>query len=466
MRPRKRKPKGRKKPKKSNKNLMNIFGQFSSSAKKAILLWLFLSLIFVGVPPFVAEAATVDELKQSLQEEIEALGKKIGEHQKLIDQYRRNSVSLQRDISIFNQKISQLELEIKQIQLTIQKIQIEISRKTGEISKAEVVLSEKREVLGGYLKQIYEDDQKTLLEMLLKNRRLSELFDDLNSLDVMQSNVYQIISDIQKAKEELMDEKYNLGERKNEVLSLKAMIDVQKRSLEKERQNKNEILKETKSKETTYKTLLESDKRKLEQLRQQLSYLEKAGISTADAVNYARLAAARTGVRPAFLLAIMEIESEMGMNVGRGNWRDDMYQCYINYGKKTVAEQLKDAFFAITKKLGLNPDSTPVSRRIPSVSACGGALGIAQFMPTTWLAYEARIAKATGHNPPSPWNFEDAFMATALFLADRGAGAGTRDAEDRAARAYVGGKPTCSSNYCNIYARKAVNLTASIEAQL
>lgn len=438
--------------------------------KKANSHWLFLGIlaIFIAFLFFagVAKAASIDELKQNLQQEIEALGKKIQEHQKLIDQYRQNSVSLQRDINIFNQKISRLELEIKQIQLTIQKIQIEISKKTGEINEAEVVLSQKREVLGGYLKQIYENDHKTLLEMLLKNRRLSELFDDLNSLDVMQSNVYQIISDIQKAKEELIDQKFNLGEQKNEVLSLKAMIDVQKRSLEKEKQNKNEILKETKGKEAAYKAVLEDDKKKMEQLRQQLSYLEKAGISTADAVHYARLTAARTGVRPAFLLAILEIESEMGANVGRGNWRDDMYQCYINYGKKTIAEQLKDAFFSITKKLGLNPDSTPVSRRIPSLSACGGALGVAQFMPTTWLAYEARISKLTGHNPPSPWNFEDAFTATGLYLADRGAAAGTRAAEERAARAYVGGSPTCSSNYCNVYSRKAVNLAASLEEQL
>lgn len=445
------------------------FGDKNRQRRKRanLAVWLFLGALAVFL--FFAagvHATSVDELKQSLQQEIEVLEKKIQEHQKLIDQYRQNSVSLQRDINIFNQKISQLELEIKQIQLTIQKIQIEISKKTREINDAEVALSQKREVLGSYLKQIYEDDDNSFLRMILKTRRLSDLFDDLNSLDVMQSNIYQIISDIQKTKEELIDQKFNLGEQKNQILSFKAMIDIQKRSLEKEKQNKKEILKETKNKEATYKALLENDKRKLEQLRQQLTYLEKAGISTTEAVRYARLAAARTGVRPAFLLAILEIESEMGANVGRGNWRDDMYQCYLNYGKKTIAEQLKSAFFAIVQKLGLNPDSTPVSRRIPSASACGGALGIAQFMPTTWLAYEARIANLTGHNPPSPWNFEDAFMATALFLADRGADKGTREAEEKAARAYVGGSSTCFSYYCNIYSRKVLNLAATIETEL
>ncbi|MDP1629767.1 MAG: lytic murein transglycosylase [bacterium] len=454
---------------------MFINGHFSL-IKKAILIWLFLSLgtglAVWGVFQFqdmmagAVRAASIEDLKENLQNEIEELEKKIRESQKIIDQYSRDSVSLKRDINIFNQKIAQLELEINQIKLSIQKLQFEISKKSGEINQTEGNIAQKREVLGKYLKQIYEDDQKTLLEMLLKNRQLSELFDDLNSLGVMQVNVYKVIDNIREEKEGLMEQKNELGGQKNEVLALKAMIDIQKRSLEIERLTREKILKDTQGKEAKYAVLVVESKKKMERLRQELSYLEQAGISTTDAVHYAKLTAARTGVRPAFLLAILEIESEMGANIGRGNWQDDMYKCYINYGKKKIAEQLKDAFFSIVKKLGLNSDSVPVSKRQPKLDACGGALGIAQFMPTTWLAYEARISKFTGHNPPSPWNFEDAFTATGLYLADRGAAEGTRAAEERAARAYVGGSSACSSYYCNIYAAKALKLAAILEEQL
>ena len=47
-------------------------------------------------------------------------------------------------------------------------------------------------------------------------------------------------------------------------------------------------------------------------------------------------------------------------------------------------------------------------------------MGPAQFIPSTWLLFEGRIAKATGHNPPNPWDPEDAFMASAIYLSDLG----------------------------------------------
>ena len=67
-------------------------------------------------------------------------------------------------------------------------------------------------------------------------------------------------------------------------------------------------------------------------------------------------------------------------------------------------------------------------------------MGIAQFMPTTWLAYKDRIAAMTGHNPPNPWVPVDAFTASAIKLANAGANAQTYEAERKAYAIYIGGK--------------------------
>jgi hypothetical protein len=75
-------------------------------------------------------------------------------------------------------------------------------------------------------------------------------------------------------------------------------------------------------------------------------------------------------------------------------------------------------FIDLMAEIGRDPATTPVSCPIVSDGAYGGAMGPAQFMPTTWNLYKNRIASATGSNPPSPFNNLDAITATALYLED------------------------------------------------
>src|SRR5258708_20010024 len=95
-------------------------------------------------------------------------------------------------------------------------------------------------------------------------------------------------------------------------------------------------------------------------------------------------------------------------------------------------------FQTITSGLGLDPDLMPISARpcskaerdrlgpgVPCGYGWGGAMGPAQFIPSTWLLYQNRISSLTGTNPPNPWNPRDAFMAAALLLQDNAASRGT-----------------------------------------
>jgi membrane-bound lytic murein transglycosylase B len=66
-------------------------------------------------------------------------------------------------------------------------------------------------------------------------------------------------------------------------------------------------------------------------------------------------------------------------------------------------------------------------------------MGPAQFIPSTWVQYKARIADMSGENPPNPWTARTAIFATALLMMDNGADKQTRAAERLAALRYLAG---------------------------
>ncbi|MBI2676521.1 MAG: lytic murein transglycosylase [Candidatus Yanofskybacteria bacterium] len=433
------------------------------SKKNAILTASILAgLVILANPLFTS--ASVQEDIEIKNKQIEELRKQIEEFQQQIDEKSKNAQSLSNEISIINSKISQIQTEIKSLALSIEKTSSEIDQTLEQIKEAEDKIAKHRSALSASLRLLDQTEQENLIEMILKNENFSSFFNNLNNLQVTQENLRMTIENIRTLKKELEEKEESLSERKGELENLRQIQQIEKRSVEQVRSEKNNILKVTKGEEARFQSLVKKSQADIEKIRAQVFYLQQNGVSAEEAVKYAQLAAIGVGIRPAFLLGILEIESGLGKNVGTGNWLKDMYQCYLKLKKPERAEQEKNAFFAIVTKLGLNPDTVKVSRE-PNYG-CGGALGPAQFIPTTWLGYEADVARLTGHNPPNPWNVEDAFTASAIKLGRAGATAKTRTSEIAAAKAYISGKPGCSTSTCNYYANSVLRKAAEIEKNL
>jgi hypothetical protein len=79
----------------------------------------------------------------------------------------------------------------------------------------------------------------------------------------------------------------------------------------------------------------------------------------------------------------------------------------------------------------------------------GGAMGPAQFIPSTWKIYEDKVKEQTGKSYADPWNLKDSFTAAAVYLKDLGAG--KQSGEYKAASKYYGG----SSSYATSVSTRA-----------
>ena len=443
---------------------MYIYKKFIYSKKPRTSIFsgffccLIILLLIIPNLGFLAETEDIDgkraeELRAELNAQIEELTKQIEKYRETVRGVQSQAKSLEGELSLLDSQIGEFELEIKRIKLIVGGIESEIYNITLKIRELEQQTEDEKVILGELIRAIYKYDETSFLEIILTKENLSDFFSELQSLENLQAGIQKSLEEIRIFKEYLANKESELEEQKNETIALKAIQETQKYSIEKKKKARQKFLDETKGQEYLYQRLIKNKQTDVNTIRSQLYILQGMGgsLSFENALNLAEFASSVTGVRPAFLLAVLSKESGWGANVGTGTWRIDM------------KPNQHSAYLAICEKLELNPDMMPVSRR--AWYGWGGAMGPAQFLPKTWLGYENRIAAITAHNPPSPWDVEDAFVASALYLVNAGAAEGTYEAERKAYMIYLAGSNWWKP-YLQFIGYQVMDLAVTIQEQI
>jgi len=442
---------------KKNSNFINLsfkkiyYVPLTSLIKKIFILWSIWFFILGSVTaPTISILAADDnknEERKILETQLQELEKQIADYESQIKSYQKQGKTLKNEINSLNAKIAKLNLEIQAINLNLNQLNQKINETENQIDITEKTINQRQQALIELLKKLYTNSNQSLLEIFLKNPKLSDFFNDLNNTVVLQDNLRITINQIKDLKNKLEEQKTQYALAKADTETLRAYQLTQKNQADQIKKQKDYLLTITKGQESKYQTLLQKTKEEAAKIRTRLFQLLGGGEMTFEqAYEYAKLASKATGVRPAFILAILDRESALGRNVGRCN-----YKTAMNPRDHSI-------FLDIVSNLGLNPDTTPVS--CPNADGpYGGAMGPAQFIPSTWKAYAERVSQITGNSPASPWNNADAFVAAALYLRDAGALSNERMA---AAKYYCGSR--WNRYVCtNVYAQKVLENASKFE---
>ena len=411
----------------------------------------FAPLAFAQVDATAPPLCDTPAQKAQCQAEYDQLQQEIAEWQKVLDDTRAKKNTLTGDVSALTAQINKAQAEIKQRTVSIGQLQDQIQQKAATVQTLEDKLATGMDSLAKLMRQKNEAEQQPLAILALSSDNLSDFFSDAQAVDSIDRDLQVLFEDLRQTKDQTQKEKDVLAAKKSAQEDARFVVQTKQKQIKTDQDQKKQLLAITKNQEAEYAQVLAERQRKAEAIRNALFDLrDTQGISFESALQYATVAEGKTGVRAAMILAILSQESDLGKNIGSclvtnidtgdgiGKTNNSFYEKVMKAPRDT------GPFQAITSALGLawatTPVSCPLGKVYSSSRGYGGAMGPSQFIPSTWQIFSPRLQTALGVSQPNPWNPQDAIMATALYLADLGAGSQTYSGERNAACKYYSGR--------------------------
>lgn len=385
---------------------------------------------------------------------------------------QKHTGTLKGDVDYLNSQINALKKKVTARALAISQLKVSIQEKNSKIETLETKIDKQYDSIAQLIRNTNDFDNENLVHLVLADGTLSDFYSDLESYASIKQAVKRSVDELRGIKTETEEEKMNLQDKQNKETDAKVELENAQKKVAVSEAEKKRLLELSKQKESEYQKLAAEKKAKADKIRAALFPLrDSQAIPFGTALSYAENAKKKTGVRPAFVLAILQQESNMGANVGscvitnlttgetKGVNSGTIFPNGIHPTRDLPLLQ------EIVKSVGRDPLVTRVSCPLAS-GGYGGAMGPTQFIPSTWNAFKTRIANAVGAKVADPWNPEHAIMASSIYLSDLGAGVGGYTAERTAALKYYAGgnwwKPG-NAFYGNSVMAKATAIQANID---
>lgn len=257
---------------------MILIRTFTKKISAKIVNAVILSAIFFGMfSAYPANSATVEEIRRNIElknAQIENLNKEIKELDSKIQVTTRESQTLKGAITSLDanknkitKEIDVTENKVGTTNLNIEKIGIEINDKEEKIKRTKVALANS-------LRNLKQAEDLSLVESVFKFNSISELWNEVESLNRYHNSLQKNMSTVEDLKVQLSQKKSETEAQKEELIRLKNQLEDQKKIVEINKSEKAELLSKTQNQEAVYKKQLEEKVRLSEAFLREISSYE------------------------------------------------------------------------------------------------------------------------------------------------------------------------------------------------
>lgn len=242
-------------------------------SRKVYSLFILVSLFFT-VQVF---GATEEELRSKIDDrtqQIKKLEEEIKQYNIEVENASKQKTTLQSTINTLNLTQKKINTDINLTQNKIQKTQLTIQQLQNEIGLSEEQISVNKKAIGNLIKNVYMNDNQSIIEMALSNKNISDVWKDLDAVQNIQREIKNKTEELKVLTDELTVKQGKTVSQKNDLVDLKKDLTGKQLAVAETKKEKNTLLVETKNKETTFKTLVQQREDLKNQFEQELYQYE------------------------------------------------------------------------------------------------------------------------------------------------------------------------------------------------
>jgi peptidoglycan hydrolase CwlO-like protein len=231
--------------------------------------------------PDPAAQQQIDELSRQIEEKrsrIDELKRQTALYERRLEQQQDQRVSLQLELEQLGESIDNTKTELELNTVQLESLQLEIQKVEREIVSRERQIADHRAELSELLRQLYQSDQVSHLELIVQEQTFSGFFSRVQQLYALSTSIEDRLADVLEVKRQLDSAQADLAGKRSDLDATRRDLEgAQDRLLDQERYKGN-LLDATNDSEQKYQSLLG-------ELRGQASAVDAEITSLIDEVN-------------------------------------------------------------------------------------------------------------------------------------------------------------------------------------
>ena len=225
------------------------------------LFSVFALLILLATPGFFSFAQTARELQSKIEEkndDIAKLEREIRQYQIELDTLGKQKSSLNGSLKQLDITRKKLVADIAVTQNKIDKTNYKIEGLSKDIGTKESSIENATDAIALHIKQTNEFEQSSLVATMLSENNFTLVWNDIDNMATVREKIRENVIALRQIKGQLEDTRGETIDAKNELTALRSELADQKKIVEQNVKEKNQLLAQTKNSETNYQKLLAS----------------------------------------------------------------------------------------------------------------------------------------------------------------------------------------------------------------